>query len=85
MKYDYLIFIGRFQPFHRGHEHVIRQALTLSDKIIVLIGSAHQPRTVRNPWDFNERESLMRCVFNEKENARILAFPLLDYIYNQQF
>ncbi len=84
MKYDYLIFIGRFQPFHTGHESVIRKALQLSDKVIVLIGSAYQPRTVRNPWDFNEREAFMRSVFSEEENRRILAFPLLDYTYNNQ-
>jgi len=82
MRYDYLIFIGRFQPFHTGHERVIRKALLLSDKVIVLVGSSYQPRTVRNPWDFNEREKLMRCNFSEQENRRILAFPLLDYIYN---
>ena len=84
MKYDYLIFIGRFQPFHLGHESVIRKALELSDKVIVLVGSAYQPRTVRNPWDFNERETFMRSVFSEEENRRILAFPLLDYTYNNQ-
>ena len=84
MKYDYLIFIGRFQPFHTGHESVIRKALELSDKVIVLVGSAYQPRTVRNPWDFNERESLMRSVFSQEENRRILAFPLLDQTYNNQ-
>ena len=84
MRYDYLIFIGRFQPFHTGHEQVVRKALSLSDKIIVLIGSAHQPRTVRNPWDFNEREALMRCAFSKTENNKILAFPLLDYTYNNQ-
>ncbi len=84
MKYDYLIFIGRFQPFHLGHESVIRKALQLSDKVIVLIGSVYQPRTVRNPWDFNEREAFMRSVFSEEENRQILAFPLLDYTYNNQ-
>ena len=84
MKYDYLIFIGRFQPFHIGHESVIRKALELSDNVIVLIGSAYQPRTVRNPWDFNERESLMRLAFSQEENSRILAFPLLDQTYNNQ-
>ena len=84
MRYDYLIFIGRFQPFHTGHESVIRKALELSDKVIVLVGSAYQPRTVRNPWDFNEREALMRTVFSEEENRRILAIPLLDQTYNNQ-
>jgi len=84
MKYDYLIFIGRFQPFHIGHESVIRKALALSDKVIVLVGSAYQPRTVRNPWDFNEREAFMRLAFSQEENRRILAFPLLDQTYNNQ-
>lgn len=84
MRYDYLIFIGRFQPFHTGHESVIRKALQLSDKIIVLVGSAYQPRTVRNPWDFHEREALMRLAFSQEENRRILAFPLLDQTYNNQ-
>jgi len=82
MRYDYLIFIGRFQPFHTGDEQVIRQALKLSDKVIVLVGSAYQPRTVRNPWDFNEREALMRSAFSTGENRKILTFPLLDYTYN---
>jgi len=84
MRYDYLIFIGRFQPFHLGHEHILREALKLSDKVIVLVGSAYQPRTVRNPWDFNERKEFIRSVFSEDENRAILIFPLLDYIYNNQ-
>ncbi|CAA6818789.1 MAG: Nicotinamide-nucleotide adenylyltransferase, NadM family (EC / ADP-ribose pyrophosphatase (EC [uncultured Sulfurovum sp.] len=83
MRYDYLIFIGRFQPFHTGHEQVIRQALKLSDRVIVLVGSAYQPRTVRNPWDFNEREALLRSAFSTQENRKILTFPLLDYTYNE--
>jgi len=84
MRYDYLIFIGRFQPFHIGHEKIVREALSLSNMVIVLIGSAYQPRNIRNPWDFSERESFMRLAFSEEENKRILAFPLLDYTYNNQ-
>jgi bifunctional NMN adenylyltransferase/nudix hydrolase len=84
MRYDYLIFIGRFQPFHTGHEPVLRQALQTSDKVIVLIGSANQPRTVRNPWYVDEREKMIRCNFSEEENRRILIFPLQDYVYSNQ-
>ncbi len=82
MRYDYLVFIGRFQPFHTGHESVIRHALHLSDKIIVMVGSSYQPPTLRNPWDFNARETLIRLAFSPEENRRILIFPLLDYTYN---
>lgn len=83
MRYDYLVFIGRFQPFHLGHERVVSHALTLSDKVIILVGSPYQPRTVRNPWDFNERERFIRSTFSEKENRRILVLPVMDNIYNE--
>ncbi|MGH1560634.1 adenylyltransferase/cytidyltransferase family protein [Caulobacter segnis] len=43
MRYDYLVLIGRFQPFHNGHLAVLRHALRLADKVIVLVGSAGQP------------------------------------------
>jgi bifunctional NMN adenylyltransferase/nudix hydrolase len=83
MRYDYLIFIGRFQPFHTGHEQVIKTALSLSSKVIVLVGSAYQPRSVRNPWNFNEREAFIRANFSTQDNQKILTFPLLDYTYNE--
>ena len=28
MDFDYLVFIGRFEPFHNGHAAVARHALT---------------------------------------------------------
>ncbi|MEA2027663.1 MAG: bifunctional nicotinamide-nucleotide adenylyltransferase/Nudix hydroxylase [Campylobacterota bacterium] len=83
MNYDYLIFIGRFEPFHLGHESVVSKALTLSQKVIILVGSAYQPRTLRNPWDYSEREAMIRLGFSEQENKRILIFPLMDYTYNE--
>ena len=39
-RFDYAVFIGRFEPFHNAHRSVIDKALTLADKVIVLIGSA---------------------------------------------
>lgn len=83
MRYDYLIFIGRFQPFHLGHESIVKDALTQTDKIIILVGSPYQPRTVRNPWDYNERERFIRANFSDEENRRILVLPLMDNIYNE--
>ncbi len=81
MRYDTLLYIGRFQPFHLGHEKVVREALSLSNQIIILVGSPYQPRTIRNPWDFNERESFVRSVFSKDENKRILVLPVRDHIY----
>lgn len=80
--YDFLIFIGRFQPFHKGHQFVIKKALESSRFIIVLCGSAHQPRSLRNPWLMKEREKMLRNCFSEAENKQIVVAPLMDVLYN---
>ena len=43
--FDYLVFIGRFEPFHNGHAAVARHALGRARKVIFLIGSADTPRS----------------------------------------
>ena len=58
--FDFLVFIGRFQPFHKGHLAVIEAGLEQADQLIVLCGSAHQARSVRNPWTVAEREAMNR-------------------------
>ncbi len=60
MQFDYLIFIGRFQPFHLGHEFVMTQAFSYTNHLIVLIGSANLPRTLKNPFSFDERASMIQ-------------------------
>lgn len=79
---DFLVFIGRFQPFHRGHEAVVRTALGKAAHVIVLIGSAHRPRCSRNPWSFEEREAMVRGVLDADQNRRTHVLPLMDAMYN---
>jgi bifunctional NMN adenylyltransferase/nudix hydrolase len=82
--YDFLVFIGRFQPFHKGHLHVIQQGLTKAKQLIVLCGSAHLPRTLRNPFTFEERELMMRQAIAETEQNRIIFAPLMDIPYRDE-
>jgi len=79
---DVAIFILRAQPFHFGHPAVIEQALTQAEHIVLLLGSAHQPRSPRNPFTHNERAAMIRASFDESENARIHIVPLMDVLYN---
>lgn len=85
-KYDYLVFIGRFQPFHIGHEQVIRTALSLAQNVIVLVGSSNQPRTIRNPWKYVERVGMIFDGLNldKADQARVTCAPLQDVSYNDQ-
>ena len=89
--YDYLVFIGRFQPFHYGHAKVIEQALEESERVIILVGSANGPRSWRNPFTFAERMQVIHnwaCTeggLNPKTwKERLIILPLDDFTYNDQ-
>ncbi|MCF7221612.1 bifunctional nicotinamide-nucleotide adenylyltransferase/Nudix hydroxylase [Marilutibacter chinensis] len=82
MEYDYLVFIGRFEPFHNGHAAVARLALGRARKLILLVGSADTPRTIRNPWTVAEREVMVRAALADDEQ-RLIVRPLRDHLYNE--
>lgn len=80
MKYDYLVFIGRFQPFHNGHKAVVDRALSMSEKVIMLVGGFGKPRSPRNPWTFEERRDMIRLIYGNNRN--LIIQPINDYTYN---
>ena len=81
-EFDYLVFIGRFQPFHQGHEFIVREALNRAKTVLILIGSANSPRTIKNPFSFDERESMILGAFDD--DSRIMCLPIDDNLYNDQ-
>ena len=84
LDFDFLVFIGRFQPFHAGHQAIIDVALARAERVIVLVGSSCQPRTIRNPWTFTERKHCIQMAFPETQEQRLIIAPLLDETYNEQ-
>ncbi|MCD6484216.1 MAG: nicotinamide-nucleotide adenylyltransferase [Candidatus Odinarchaeota archaeon] len=54
------LFIGRFQPFHLGHYHVIKQALNDVEELIIAVGSAQLSYTLTNPFTAGERLVMIR-------------------------
>lgn len=56
------VVIGRFQPFHLGHEYLLKQAAEGATHLLVLIGSAEQARTPKNPFTANERAAMIRTM-----------------------
>ena len=82
-KADFGVFIGRFQPLHIGHEHVIRAALEQVKHLIVLVGSANVARNPRNPFTFDERAAMLRSAFrHELAEERLIIAPLDDHLYS---
>lgn len=62
-KYDLAVFIGRLQPLHNGHVQNIQNALEIADNVLVIVGSANQPRTPKNPFTAEERAQMVKKVF----------------------
>ena len=81
--FDFLVFIGRFQPYHNGHHAVVTEALRRASFLVLLLGSAHRPRCTRNPWTFAEREAMVRASLSEADNRRVLVLPVMDSTYNE--
>lgn len=84
MKYDYMVYIGRFEPPHLAHIHVIKEALKQATNVIVLAGSANQPRTIKNPFTWQEREEMINASLPEHLSSRVFVRPLYDKTYNDQ-
>ena len=56
--------MGRFQPFHQGHLHLLLKALTDVDVLKIGIGSMQYSKTSENPFTFPEREEMIRRTLN---------------------
>lgn len=80
-KYDVIVYVGRFQPLHNAHLKTIEAASQLANKVVVIIGSANQPRTHKNPFTFEERKSLIDNSLCSREK-RIYVVSNIDTIYD---
>jgi bifunctional NMN adenylyltransferase/nudix hydrolase len=78
-RFDAAVVIGRFQPFHEGHRLLLVHALELAPEVIVVIGSAHQARSPRDPWTWEERASAIRDSVPAAKRDRIAAVPVRHY------
>lgn len=79
--YHFLCFIGRFQPLHNAHAHIIQEALKLADKVIILVGSADAARSTYNPFTFEERKRMIQYSFHDDIN-RLIIRGVPDHLYN---
>ena len=81
--FDYLVFIGRFQPFHLAHMQTIQIALEHSQNVILALGSAQNERNIKNPFLASEREAMILANFSPEDQARIQFVEVID-VYNDE-
>ncbi|MBW8830516.1 MAG: bifunctional nicotinamide-nucleotide adenylyltransferase/Nudix hydroxylase [Burkholderiales bacterium] len=78
-QHDVAVYIGRFQPFHNGHLALLKQALGAAPLCVIVIGSAFQARSPKNPFTWEERAEMIRLALPESDRARVLFLPVRDY------
>lgn len=81
---DVAIFIGRFSPLHNGHLSVIYKAFAVAKKLVIIVGSSGGPRTLRNPFLFEERRDMIMSSIPETFKSNIAIVPLEDSLYNDE-
>lgn len=71
------LFIGRFQPFHKGHLKVIQNASKEYDEIIIGIGSSQYSHSADNPFSAEERKIMINRSLKKADikNFKIILIP----------
>ncbi len=85
-RFKRLLVVGRFQPPHMGHVRLIEHALGLSEEIVIVVGSAQDSFTFKNPLTAGERITLLRRIIMERfpdDAWRILLVPVMDINMNK--
>ena len=79
------VLIGRFQPFHSGHLALLKHALQVAPHVVVVLGSAFQPRSPKNPFTWAERAQTMLAPLPEADRRRVRFVPVRDYYDNARW
>ena len=71
------IVLGRFQPFHKGHEFLVNSALELchqsNDELVIAIGSAAKGWESDNPWTYEERKGMIESWLQTDKQVTIIG------------
>lgn len=75
--YDVGLIVGRFQHFHIGHKSLVETAYKLCDRVLILVGSAQESGTLRNPYLPSTRIDVIREIYG-RDNDLLQVKELND-------
>jgi nicotinamide-nucleotide adenylyltransferase len=75
------LFVGRFQPFHKGHLGVVKRLSRDFDIVIIGIGSAQYSHTNDNPFTASERQQMISKTL-EDEGINNIQFVLIEDLHD---
>ena len=65
-------YIGRFQPYHDGHQQMVEEIVSEVDELVLGIGSAGHSHSPRNPFTAGERVMMV--------TKAVAEFDLTTYV-----
>jgi nicotinamide-nucleotide adenylyltransferase len=68
------VFLGRFQPFHDGHNGVVEKYSEEFDEFVIVVGSAGKSGERDNPLSFEQRKKVIQNCYPDIE-----VLPLEDH------
>ena len=74
------LFVGRFQPVHKGHVEVIKRIMKEVDELVIVVGSSQYSHRLDNPFTAGERITMIRKALKEEgiQLPRIWIIPVPD-------
>ncbi|HXG06920.1 MAG TPA: nicotinamide-nucleotide adenylyltransferase [Nitrososphaera sp.] len=74
------LFVGRFQPFHKGHLATVKFALGNVKQLVIVVGSAQKSHEPRNPFTAGERIRMIKASldFEKVDWSSVLIIPVPD-------
>lgn len=75
------VFIGRFQPLHKGHLTVIEKMQKEASKIIIVLGTPTNLKTINpdNPFTTKERKRMLEIILKKYSKVPWKIVVIKDY------
>lgn len=72
-KYQHGFMVSRFQPFHNGHRSLLDKMLNECNHATLILGSAQESRTAKNPFNVEERIFMIKNVYGNLKKLDIFC------------
>ncbi|MFH0956355.1 MAG: nicotinamide-nucleotide adenylyltransferase [Candidatus Aenigmatarchaeota archaeon] len=76
---DHALFVGRFQPLHDGHMAVIEDLFRKHGEVTIVIGSANEQGTEKNPFSAKERTEMLAGALSARGMGSIRLLQIEDF------
>ena len=76
MKYS--MFVGRWQPFHKGHKWLVDQRLGMGKNVLICVRDIEPDEN--NPWNSHQVQQMIEHVYRHEDKVKVMVIPDIESI-----